>query len=129
MWIFSIFNSNTIKLTVHTSYYSVKTNSVLIKPQPLNREKLKKFKSYVKTNNLSFFGNWALGNVVKTCLVILLFNFIFCLNSRRFNLFLFCWYPYKRGAMKWGQGTCSRFKPFNLTNIPALVFTWTRLTY
>ena len=30
MWIFSIFNSNTIISTVHTSYYSANTNSVLI---------------------------------------------------------------------------------------------------
>ena len=30
MWIFLIFKSYTIVLTVHTSYYSVKTNSVLL---------------------------------------------------------------------------------------------------
>ena len=46
MWIFSIFNSNTIILTVHTSYYSVKTNSVLFVWSPkveLNKNSKKLF--------------------------------------------------------------------------------------
>ena len=98
MWIFSIFNSNTIILTVHTSYYSVKTNSVLLYTIEFGFVLLKMILQYFDLLNIdaelidkfSFEYLWLLNllNHITTNIFLQWICLFFCL-SISFLVFLF----------------------------------------